>query len=125
MKVDKMIWLGIVMSTFIYAGIVYTMFPNPEGAFEDGVKKQITLILYGVALATFVAALVVPNAIHARSAARLKMVVALALFESCAIYGLLAAFLARDWRLFVPTWIVGLIGMWRVYPSDSSEPATV
>ena len=122
MRQDKLIWFAIVFSTFIYAAIIYTLHPNPEGAFEDGVRKQMTLVLYGLAFASFVAALVIPPKL--RGPARLKLVVGLALFEACAVYGLLAAFLARDWRLFVPAWIVALIGMWRLYPS-ASEPATV
>jgi hypothetical protein len=70
-------------------------------------------------LASFGAGFVVPGYIRVP---RTKMIAALALFEACAIYGLVAAFFARDWRLFLPTWIVGLIGMLRVYPSgDSAE----
>ena len=120
MRVEKVIWFGIVFSTFIYAAIAYATLGTPEGSFDDAVKKQYTLILYPLALATFIAGLVLPGLM--RSPARTKLVVVLAMFESVAVYGLLAAFLARDWRLFIPAWIVSLIGMLRVYPSgDSAE----
>jgi len=117
MKQDKLIWFAIVFSTFIYAAIVYTLAPNPEGSFGDAVKQQMPMILYGVAAVTFIAALVIPNLLQ-RSPARVKMIVALALFEACAIYGLMAAMLVKDWRLFVPTWIIALLGMWTKYPSS-------
>lgn len=124
MRHDKVIWFAIVFSTFIYAGIIYTISPRqPEGSFEDALKNPMTLILYVLAFGTFVAALVVPGTFMQHRPARLRMVVSLALFEACAVYGLMAAFMTRDWRVFVPTWIVGLIGMWRVFPS--SESATV
>ena len=116
MRQDKLIWFAIVFSTFIYAAIIYTLYPNPAGAFEDAVKQQKTLILYGLAVMEFLFAMVAPS-FMANRPARLRMTVALALFESCAIFGLLAAFLAQDWRLFVAPWILALLGMWRVYPS--------
>lgn len=125
MKHDKVIWFGIVFSTFIYAAIIYTLAPNPEGSFEDAVKQQLPMILYGLAIVTFVIALVIPNFL-VRSPARLKMIVSLALFEACAIYGLMAAMIVRDWRVFVPTWIIALLGMWTRYPSsDPGAAATI
>lgn len=121
MRQDKLIWFAMVFSTVIYAAIIYTLYPSPAGAFEDAVKEQKTLILYGLAVVEFIFAMVMPS-LMANRPARLRMTVALALFESCAIFGLLAAFLARDWRLFVAPWIIALLGMWRVYPSnDVSE----
>ncbi len=117
MKQEKLIWVAIVFSTFLYAAIVYTLEPNPEGTFGEAVKRnQFTLILYVVAFANFVAATVLPKLM--RSPARVKMIVSLSLYEAVVIFGLLAAMLDHDWRLFLPTWILGLIGMWRVYPSD-------
>ena len=118
MRIEKVIWFGIVFSTVIYAVIAYATLGTPEGSFDGALKSQYTMILYAIGLATFVGALVLPGML--RSPARTKLVVALALFESVAIYGLMAAFLARDWRLFVPAWIVSLIGMMRAYPSDHS-----
>lgn len=124
MKQDKLIWLAIVFSTFVYAGIIYATAPNPQGSFEDAVKQQMPMILYALALVTFVAALVIPGLLQ-RSPARLKMIVALALFEACAIYGLMAAFIVHDWRVFVPTWIVALLGMWTKYPSSDASAAAM
>lgn len=122
MKQDKLIWFAMVFSTVIYAAIIYTLYPNPQGSFEDAVKQPKTLLFYGLAVMEFILALVIPT-LQANRPARLRMVIALALFEACAIFGLIAAFLAQDWRIFVPAWILSLLGMWRVYPSD--DPAVI
>ena len=124
MKQDKLIWFALVFSTLIYAAIIYTLYPNPQGSFDDAVKQPKTLICYGLALMEFILALVIPS-LQANRPARLRMVVALALFESCAIFGLIAAFLTQDWRVFVPAWIISLIGMWRVYPSNDVAAVNV
>ena len=34
------------------------------------------------------------------------------------IFGLLAAFLNQDWRLYLPAWAVALIGFMREWPSE-------
>lgn len=117
MKVEKLIWFAIVFSTFLYAVIVYAIAPNPAGTFSEAVKRnQLTFILYLVAFAEFVAASVIPKLIRAPE--RTKLIVALAMYEACAIFGLMAAMMDRDWRLYVPTWVLALIGMWRVYPTE-------
>ena len=120
MNPSKLIWFAMVGSTLIYFAIIYTLGKPVEGSFQDAfMRHQFTPILYGIAAVTFIMGNVLPG--RSRGPARLKMVIALALFESCAIYGLVAAFVVHDWRLFIPTWILCLIGMVRVYPSD--EPS--
>jgi hypothetical protein len=117
MRQDKLIWFALVFSTVIYAAIIYTLYPNPQGSFEDSLKRPYTLILYGMALLDFLLGLVLPS-LQANRPPRLRMVVSMAIFESSVIFGLIAAFFAQDWRVFVPTWALGLMGMWRMYPSD-------
>lgn len=120
MRQEKLLWLAIVFSTFIYAVIAYSTNPTPPGTFDESARQPLTLALYGLAVVTFVAALAAPA--YMRAPARTKMIVSLALFEACAMYGLLAAMLSRDWRVFVPAWLVALLGFWRAYPSfDVSE----
>lgn len=119
MRHDRVIWFGLLFSTFVYAAIAYALAPNPEGTFTEAVKRnQLTPVLYAVAAVTFVMASIVPGKL--RAPARTKMIVAMALYEACVIYGLMAAMIVRDWRLMVPTWIVGVIGMWRVFPSNEA-----
>lgn len=116
MRQDKVLWFALVFSTVIYAAIAYMLYPNPQGSFEDAARQQMTLILYGLAVVTFMFALALSGRLPGPF--RKKMVVTMALFESCAIYGLLAAMLARDYRLFIPTWLIALLGMWKMYPTN-------
>lgn len=105
------------MSTVIYMVIAYTLAPQPQRSFEESARNSVALYL--LALAMFVAALVVPKRLVS-SPPRLKMIVALSLFEACAIFGLVAAFLQQDWRLYVPAWIVALIGFVSVFPREET-----
>lgn len=122
MTTDKILWGAMVVSTFIYAAMIYMIAPNPERSFEASARQQMTLVVYCMALAAFAASNFVPKLM--RGPARLKMIVGAALAESCAIFGLVGAFVAHDWRIFVPTWILSLIGMWRVYPGDEPMSGT-
>ena len=116
MKTEKVLWAAMVFSTVVYAAVAYMILRERPSSFEDALKQPYTLVLYGFALAAFMAGFIVPGLM--RAPARVKMIVTLAIFESCAIFGLMAAFLGRDWRLFIPAWIVSLIGMARAYPSE-------
>ena len=58
MPQKKIIWFAIVLASFIYAFIIYYLsrnWPQP-GPFEESLRNQIVLILYFVAIATFVMA---------------------------------------------------------------------
>jgi len=123
MREQKVTWFAMVASTFTYAVIVWMLAPNTQGTFSEAVQRhQLTLILYGVALMTFVLANVVPKTALRNAPPRTRMVVTMAMYEACALYGLVAAFLGQDWRLYIPTWALALIGMLRAYPS-SEAPA--
>jgi hypothetical protein len=53
-----------------------------------------------------------------QSPQRLRMIVALAMFEACSIFGLVTVVLYKDWRLFVAPWVLSLIGFVREWPRD-------
>jgi len=113
----KIIWLGIFLSTFIYGVVLYSVsknWPRP-GSFDEAVRKPVPAVLYLVALMTFAMAFAVPRLIKHRDPA---FITALALFEACAIYGLTAAFVAQDWRLYLAPWALALIGFMSRFPSD-------
>lgn len=123
MNQEKIIWFAIAFSTFVYLGVAYTLAPAPALPFEESVRGMFPLGLYAAALAIFLAALVVPG-LNQSLPRRKKMILAMALFEACAIMGLVAAILQKDWRLFVPPWIAALIGFIREWPRDEvSSPA--
>ena len=117
MSQRKIIWFAIVMSTFIYAVVVYSLsrgWPQP-GPFAASVQQPMVLGLYAAAIAMFFAALMIPGRIAHHHQ---RFIVRLALFESCAIFGLVVAFLTRDWRLFLAPWVMSLIGFMSTFPSD-------
>ena len=123
MNQQKIIWGALVFSTFIYVGIAYSLAPDPALPFSESVAQPMALAVYGVAFAAFLAAMVVPSLLVS-APPRLKMIVAMGMFESCSIMGLVAAILLKDWRLIVPAWIASLIGFMREYPSSEvSAPA--
>lgn len=112
----KIFWFAIAFSTVIYAVIAYVMAPVPPRPFAESVRATLTLAMYAAAFATFIAAMAIPSRLP-RSQPLQKMIVALALFEACALLGLVAAFMLKDWRLYVPAWIAAVIGFVREYPS--------
>lgn len=121
MSQQKILWSAIAFSTFIYVVIAYSLAPVPARPFGESVREVVTLALYGAAFAMFVAAMVIPPLIA--QPPRVKMIVSLALFEACALLGLVAAILQHDWRLIFPPWIASLIGFVRQWPGgDVSAP---
>jgi len=116
---QKILWFTIASSTVIYLVVAYTIVPVPVQPFAESVRSIVTLALYAAAFAAFVAALVMPNLLT-RTRGLEKMILALALFEACALCGFIAAFLGQDWRLYVPAWIASLIGFVREFPRDGA-----
>ena len=116
MRQDKVLWFALVFSTVIYAGIAYALYPNPQGSFEDAAKQPTTLVFYGLAVSSFIFGLTLPGRLPGPF--RKKMIISMGVFESCAICGLVLAFLAHDYRLFIPTWLIALLGMWKMYPTN-------
>jgi hypothetical protein len=119
MRQKKIIWFAIVIASFIYATILYYLsrqWPAP-GPFEKAFENQVVLILYGLSVLTFIFALF-PRLGNPKQNA---FIVSLALFESVAIYGFMAAFLARDWRLFIGPWVLALVGFMTRWPSTMPE----
>lgn len=115
----KIIWFAIAFSSFIYAAILWSLsrsWPQP-GPFAEAFKKPMITGLYVIAAIEFVFALVFPNMI---SDAHTRFITRLALFEAVAIFGLVASFLAQDWRLYVAPWILAMMGFVMNYPSDEA-----
>ena len=121
MNPQKVLWFAMFASSLVYVAVAYTLAPAPEHSFEESLRGGVTLILYAIAFMMFVAGLIVPNLMQAP--ARLKMIVALALFEACSIFGLVAAILQHDWRLVLPAWMLALAGFVRAFPKDEQVAA--
>lgn len=120
MLVQRAIWAAIAASTAIYALIIFMIAGNPQGPLGDAFRAPLIVPLYIMAAIAFVAGLIVP-AILRTAPDRLRMIMALAIFESSAVFGLMAAFLGHDWRLYVAPWVLALVGFSRVFPTG--EPA--
>ncbi|HEV8659368.1 MAG TPA: hypothetical protein VGS96_12165, partial [Thermoanaerobaculia bacterium] len=76
----------------------------------------LVLVLYAMALAGFVAGTTYSIIARAQPQ-RVRMIVSLALYEACAIFGLIAAFIISDWRLYLAPWALAVVGFLRVFPS--------
>lgn len=123
MNQQKIIWGALLLSSFVYVFIAYSLAPDPKLTFVESVTQTLALAVFGVAFAAFIAAMVIPSLLVS-APPRMKMIVAMAMFESCVIMGLVAAILLKDWRLIVPTWIASLVGFMREFPRDEvSAPA--
>ena len=112
LRARRIIWFALAFSTLIYAFIAYTM-GQPQRPFEESARQPITIACYVLAVVVFFLAPVVSRRVPEPA----RMIIGLALSEACAIFGLLAAFIAHDWRLYIPAWIVALIGFTRYFPS--------
>jgi len=114
------IWAAIAFSTVIYAVILLALPASRSVAsFDQNFRSQIVVILYVLVGLQFIAA--TAYSIVARNRPQqLRLVVSLALYEACAIYGLVAAFINHDWRLYLAPWAVALIGFIRVF--SAAEP---
>ncbi len=121
MRQHKVVWFAIFFSTVIYAVVAFTIAGNPQGSFEDSLRNPIVLFAYVAALGAFFAAMIVPRFAPPRS----RMIVALAVAESSAVLGLVAAFVGEDYRLYFAPWALAVIGFLRVWPGgDVSAPSS-
>jgi hypothetical protein len=121
MNPRRTIWIAIVFSTVIYFVLGFSM-SRPPGEFERLARGQYVPIFYGMAVAMFLfGTFVVPRII--RSSEQARMIAALAVFESCAIFGLLATVFMKDWRYYLGPWALAIIGFVRELPRDeTAEP---
>jgi len=112
----QFIWLALVTATCIYGVVDYVVLSRLVHlqTFEQELRSPTVLALYSAAVLTFLGA-------FALSATRRRQIfiARLALYESIAIYGLLAAFLTNDWRLFLPTWALAMLGFVQTLPPSA------
>jgi hypothetical protein len=112
----QFVWVGLVVASCIY-GVIDWIVIRPQirmNGFEAEIRSPMVLVLYGAAVLTFLGALAISPGRR-----REKFITRLALFESVAIFGLIAAFVTNDWRLFVPTWALAIIGFLQTLPPSA------
>lgn len=112
------IWFAIAFSTVLYLVLAITLGGEP-GDFEQAARSSYVPVLYGLALACFLFAwFVVPRVV--KSSAQVRMIAAMAMFEGAAVFGLLAAFLTKDWRIYLAPWALAIFGFIRELPRGES-----
>lgn len=110
----RIVYFALITSTFIYAGMVWSLSRGwtPAGTLEQELRRPIILILMVLSLATFAFSFSLGSWMNVESMARQwnRFIVRWAIIESVTIDALAAAFIARDWRLFAIGWVLSLIG---------------
>jgi hypothetical protein len=113
MMQQRFLWFGLVFSTLLYGIVAYATQRNYRlQPIEMLLRRPLVIIVYAAVVVIFFAAI----AITSRTMQR--FIVQLALLDSVAILGLLAAMLARDWRIYLPAWLLALIGFIRIFPGE-------
>lgn len=121
MRLLRIIWFALAFTTVIYAVIAFLMGNPPRFAsFDESIRDLLVLILYGLAAVMFVIGTVMYS-VYRNRPPQLRMIVALALYESIAIYGLMACFFRHDFRLYLAPWALALIGFIRVFPTGEQR----
>jgi len=108
------IWASMIFSIAIYGVISRVAVPQQNRQpISEALKEPVVLVLYAVAVLSFLMGIWIPRMLVKTSQPGLMpdasltprlmpaFIVQFAIFESIAIYGLLAAFLQQDWRLFM------------------------
>ena len=117
----RVIWFALLTSTIIYFAMIFMITRDRiHPSFDDALRSSpLILPLYVMALVIFLGAMFGLRAFRFGGNAQLAMVVKLALFEASAIFGLMAAFIAHDWRLFLAPWALALMGFLREWPTEA------
>ena len=99
-QLEKLVYFALILSTFIYCLVVWVVMhaQAPMGTLEQEFHQPIVFVLMLLSLSAFVVSLSLRNAITRW-----------AFCESCCIYGIVAAFVAHDWRLFAMGWVLSLV----------------
>lgn len=122
MNQSKIMWFSFVMSTVIYLVVLFTLAPElPQHSYEESLRGRLTMTLYAAAFVVFLAGFILPGRIEAP--ARVRMILRMAFFEACAINGLLAAFFAQDWRVYLAPWVLALLGFVSAFPKENELAA--
>ena len=112
----RLIYFALIASTFIYAGIVWMLLGRraPSGTIEQELRQPLVLILMVLSLSMFGVAR------FFRGGTRQRIIARWAIVETSTIYGLIAAMLASDWRLFAAGWALSLLGFVLAFPPEQT-----
>lgn len=120
----RTIYFAIILSTVIYAVIAWAATNQRLGAQSLTAELQtpLTMAIYALALGMYIAAFLVSARMPQ---IRVRWIVRWALLEAVAVLGILAAMLHGDWRLYLPPWVLALIGFSRSFPHRNEDRGTM
>jgi hypothetical protein len=106
----QIIYVAILMSTLIYAVVVWATTHSiaPGKSLANEFQDRFTIAMYSVAAGSFLAAMIVR--------ARKLLIVRWAMLEAGCICGVVAAMIHGDWRLYIAPWVLALVGFIGLYP---------
>jgi hypothetical protein len=112
----QVIYVGILMSTLIYAVIAWTTADAgvDTKTLPEELRDPLTIALYATAAVAFLAATI--------TRARRLLVVRWAMLDLACICGLAAALFYDDWRLFAAPWALALAWLIVLYPRVRMAP---
>ena len=104
-----LIRIGLIVATFGYAFVVWAM---PSTHTGHAVSTPIVIGTYVMVLPMLALAFYFGRLARNSADALLRMrrILQWLAFEGITILGVLASVIGGDWRLFVPLWVVSLIG---------------
>ena len=133
----RVIWFALLMAVGVYGMIIFVIKPL-GGEVDRPFTDPLVLVLHVVGVIEFTLAYVVSSMIMRSGAQRQPaaptnpnqdefmsqrlfraLIIRWALFECCAVFGLLAGFISSDPRLFLPLGGLGVAGMLLNYPGDT------
>lgn len=111
----RILYFAFILATVIY-GVVAWAGTNQRieaQSLADELRAPTTLALYGAAVAAHIAAFLFTMRVQPRSR---RFIIRWSLLESVCVLGLVAALLHGDWRIYLPPWILAMLGFGRSFP---------
>ena len=112
----KLIWLALLMSIVLYGVIAFVIVPVGEQSFDAAFADPVILVLHLAGLGMLAMSFAAASVFRKRSNLRTASIIRWAMIESAAVFGLLAAFLGQDVRVFLPLGALAVAGMVLAYP---------
>lgn len=135
-RVQLVMWFALLMSIVIYLFLAwFTVAPKTTGSLEDALGNPVVLLLWGAAVLAFLGGFAIkgffaprepefPQATVSttpRPAVAPWRIMQWAIFESAAIFGLIAAFISQVWTAVLPPVALAIAGFVMTFPGTGEE----
>jgi hypothetical protein len=129
------LWGAMIFSVALYGVIARVAVPEQnKQPLSEALENVVVLTLYGIGVLSFLLGIWIPRLLQKSSEPGIMpsmgpdasltprlmpaFTVQYAIFESVAIYGLIAAFLQQDWRLFIGPAALSIAGFLIAAPTE-------